>query len=76
MKTKVVAFRVREDQYLALQLESVRSGKKISDIVLDAIWVDLQIMGERMQKETKRLEAKAKREAKKAAAQQVTDAHA
>jgi uncharacterized protein (DUF1778 family) len=74
MKTKVVAFRVREDQYLALQLESVRSGKKISDIVLDAIWVDLQIMGERMQKETKRLEAKAKREAKKAAAQQVTDA--
>jgi len=68
MKTKVIAFRVTEEQYHALQLESVKTGKKITDVVLDAITPRLYGLQEQLHKETKRLEAKAKREAKKAAA--------
>ncbi|MFZ9727279.1 MAG: hypothetical protein ACO3DI_08815 [Ilumatobacteraceae bacterium] len=76
MKTKVVAFRVTEEQYNALQLEAVRKRQKISDVVMDVMCSDLEWMLEALRKETKRLEAKAKREAKKAATQQVTDGNA
>lgn len=76
MKTKVVAFRVTEEQYNALQLEAVRKNITISDVVMENLEWDLEGMVFQLQKETKRLEAKAKREAKKAATQQVTDGNA
>lgn len=76
MKTKVVAFRVTEEQYHALQLESVRKGQKISEVLTDVMSVYFEGIVYALHRETKRLEAKAKREAKKAAAQQVTDAPA
>ena len=67
MKTKVVAFRVTEEQYVALQFAAQQRLMKLAEFVDDALYpVKLQAF-EAMKKEQKRLEAKAKRDAKKAA---------
>jgi hypothetical protein len=74
MKTKVIAFRVTEEQYHALQLRAVKNNARVSDVLADGLHLHLQALVADLQHERKRLEAKAKREAKKAAEQQVTDA--
>ena len=68
-KTKVIAFRVTDEEYDALLLAATKQHKKITDFVREALWlVDLVYD---LVEERKRLEAKAKRAAKKAAAAQV-----
>ena len=76
MKTKVIAFRVTDDEYAALamrldwckQSESARFIRTMSDLVSHTIRPELEAMLRAVEKKQKRLEAKAKREAKKAAA--------
>ena len=68
MKTKVVAFRVREDEYEALKAYSLNWFDKLSDFVYDCMLETIIKAEAEAVKEQKRLEAKAKREAKKAAA--------
>ncbi len=76
MKTKVIAFRVTQDEYDALALrlewckqsESARHIRTMSELVDHTIRPELQAMLQGLAKERKRLEAKAKRDAKKAAA--------
>ena len=67
MKTKVIAFRVREDEYEALKAYSLNWFDKLSDFVYDCMWETIKKAEAEMVKEQKRLEAKAKRDAKKAA---------
>ncbi len=75
MKTKVVAFRVTQEEYDALALrvqwckqsESQQHIRSISDLVKDLVRGELDGMLYGLAKERKRLEAKAKRDAKKAA---------
>jgi len=68
MKTKVISFRVTEDEYNAL----VYNASTIKLSVGAFVWVQLrptvQLSKQAIAKEQKRLENKAKREAKKAAA--------
>lgn len=77
MKTRVIAFRVTQEQYdaLALRLEFCKRPENshrtpdvrtMSDLVHDTIREDLLAMLDGLAKERKRLEAKAKRDAKKA----------
>lgn len=66
MKTKVVAFRLTEREYDAVLLAATQRGLKIGDYVRDALV--LNYLTNQLDIETKRLEAKAKRAAKKAAA--------
>jgi hypothetical protein len=73
MKTKVIAFRVTQEQYdaLALRLEFCKRPENfhrtpdvrtMSDLVHDTIREDLLVMLDGLAKERKRLEAKAKRD--------------
>jgi uncharacterized protein (DUF1778 family) len=68
MKTKVISFRVTEDEYNAL----VYNASTIKLSVGSFVWVSLrstvELSKQAFTKEQKRLEAKAKRDAKKAAA--------
>lgn len=69
MKTKVIAFRVTEQEYNALLLAATRKGVSVTTHVRDALVFGYLL--NQLEMETKRLEAKAKRAAKKAAAAQV-----
>ena len=68
MKTKVVAFRVTQQEYDALAFVSAKRlmsvGEFVNNYLANAKWEAV----EAFRKEQKRLEAKAKRDAKKAAA--------
>ena len=68
MKTKVVAFRVTQEEYDALAFVAQLTGKKLSAYVDDALLPTIQVALVHLQKERKRVEAKMKRDAKKAAA--------
>lgn len=68
MKTKVIAFRVTEDEYAALYYMARTKGVKLSEHVNECMTSAIVQGFEALKKERKRLEAKAKREAKKAAA--------
>ena len=75
MTTKVIAFRVSTEEYEALALrlewckqsESARHIRNMTDLISHTIRPELQAMLQGLAKERKRLEAKAKRDAKKAA---------
>jgi len=67
MKTKVVAFRVTQEEYDALAFVAQLTGKKLSAYVDDALLPTVQVALVQLQKERKRVEAKMKRDAKKAA---------
>lgn len=67
MKTKVIAFRVTQDEYDALAFMAKQSEAKLAEFVYDCLRMPLFHAFEGLKKEQKRLEAKAKREAKKAA---------
>lgn len=69
MKTKVVAFRVTQQEYEALAFMAQASNKKIAEYVNNCMRGPKWEAVEAFRKEQKRLEAKAKRDAKKAAAQ-------
>ena len=69
MKTKVIAFRVTEQEYNALLLVATRQGVSVTTYVRDSLMFDYLL--NELEAQTKRLEAKAKRAAKKAAAAQV-----
>ena len=69
MKTKVIAFRVTEQEYDALLLEATRKGVSVTTYVRGSCMFH-HLLNE-LEAEKKRLEAKAKRAAKKAAAAQV-----
>jgi uncharacterized protein (DUF1778 family) len=68
MKTKVVAFRVSQQEYDALAFAAQNRGVKLSYFVDQALLPTIQQAVVAMDKERKRIEAKAKRDAKKAAA--------
>jgi uncharacterized protein (DUF1778 family) len=68
MKTKVVAFRVTQQEYDALAFVANLHGKKLSAYIDDALLPTVQGAMVHLEKEQKRLQAKAKRDAKKAAA--------
>lgn len=65
-KTKVIAFRVTDKEYDAILLDATREGKSLTNYVRDLLVLNHLL--NRLDMETKRLEAKAKRAAKKAAA--------
>jgi len=67
MKTKVVAFRVTQQEYDALAFVANLHGKKLSAYIDDALLPTIQNAMVHLEKEQKRLQAKAKRDAKKAA---------
>lgn len=67
MKTKVIAFRVTQSDYEALQHYCSTFKVKLGDLIMCALEGDLQAAYANIAKERKRLEAKAKRDAKKAA---------
>ena len=69
MKTKVIAFRLTEREYDAVLLDATKNGVKLSDYFRAVL--HLNDLVNRLGTEEKRLEAKAKRAAKKAAAAQV-----
>ena len=68
MKTKVIAFRVTQDEYDALYFAARKTNRTVAQVVYDNICGGFQDAMAELAKERKRLEAKAKREAKKAAA--------
>ena len=68
MKTKVVAFRVSQQEYDAMAFVAQSKGVKLSYFVDQALLPTIQQAVVAMDKEQKRLQAKAKRDAKKAAA--------
>ncbi len=68
MKTKVIAFRVREDEYEALKAYSFNWFDTLAEFVNDRLTPEINKAMEEMAKQRKRAEAKAKRDAKKAAA--------
>ena len=68
MKTKVVAFRVTQQEYEALLFNAATNSEKLSDFVKACLEPDIEACLDRLLKEQKRLQAKAKRDAKKAAA--------
>ena len=74
MKTKVVAFRLTEREYDAVLLEATRKGMSVTKYVRESLVLNYLL--NQLDMETKRLEAKAKRAAKKAAAQVVPDGNA
>lgn len=74
MKTKVVAFRLTEREYYAVLLEATRKGMSVTKYVRESLMLNYLLNQSDM--ETKRLEAKAKRAAKKAAAEVVPDGNA
>ena len=68
MKTKVVAFRVTQEEYDGLAFNAGCRKMKVSDFVIACLRQDLDLSVQALQHEQKRLQAKAKRDAKKAAA--------
>jgi hypothetical protein len=68
MKTRVISFRVREDEYEALKAYSFNWFDTLSEFIDDRLTLEINKAMEEMAKERKRAEAKAKRDAKKAAA--------
>ena len=68
MKTKVVAFRVTQEEYEALQLAAHHDKRKLADVVYYLVKPTIYHWQEELHKERKRAQAKAKRDAKKAAA--------
>lgn len=68
MKTKVIAFRVTQDEYDALVYNGKTAGYKLAEFVAASLKPTIELSKQALAKEHKRLEAKAKREAKKAAA--------
>lgn len=69
MKTKVIAFRLTEREYDAVLLDATRKGMSVTKYVRESLVLNYLL--NQLDMETKRLEAKAKRAAKKAAATQV-----
>jgi len=71
MKTKVIAFRVTEQEYDAILLgvKTQADEPKVADYIRRRL--NLPVLIEMLEGEKKRLEARAKRAAKKAAAAQV-----
>ena len=67
MKTKVVAFRVTEHEYNALSFLAAKEKQKLSEYVNKCLTWQKAFAVQEFAKEQKRLEAKAKRDAKKAA---------
>lgn len=67
MKTKVIAFRVTQDEYEALARMSGLTGERLAEFVSRHLSPVLAIAMEHLAKDRKKAEAKAKREAKKAA---------
>jgi hypothetical protein len=76
MKTKVIAFRLTETEHELLEFRATSNGVKVSDVIRAALSHDIWAAAQDQEKARKRAAAKAKREAKKAAEQQVTDAPA
>ena len=74
MKTKVIAFRLTEREYDAVLLEATRKGMSVTKYVRESLVLNYLL--NQLDMETKRLEAKAKRAAKKAAAEVVSDGNA
>ena len=68
MKTKVVAFRVPEHEYKWLEWHAKERGIKIAELVNTAMTDAIIQARIGFEKEQKRFEAKAKRDAKKAVA--------
>jgi uncharacterized protein (DUF1778 family) len=68
MKTKVVAFRVTQEEYDGLAFNAGCRKMKVSDFVIACLRQDLDLSVQALQHEQKRLQAKAKRDAKKATA--------
>jgi hypothetical protein len=68
MKTKVVAFRVPEHEYKWLEWHAKERGIKIAELVNTAMTDAIIQARIGFEKEQKRVEAKAKRDAKKAVA--------
>ncbi len=66
MKTKVVAFRVTQEEYDALAFVAQLTGKKLGTYVDDALLPTIQAALVHLRKERKRVDAKIKRDAKKA----------
>lgn len=67
MKTKVIAFRVTQQEYDGLNLLASQQFMKVSEFVNDCLSGAIHEGFAALRKEEKRLEARAKREAKKAA---------
>jgi hypothetical protein len=67
MKTKVVAFRVSQEEYDGLVFNAGTRKMKVSDYVIACLRQDLDLSVQALHREHKRLQAKAKRDAKKAA---------
>ena len=68
MKTKVIAFRVTQEEYDALVYNASKRLMKLGEFVNDELRPVTNLSVQMFKKEQKRLEAKAKRDAKKAAA--------
>jgi hypothetical protein len=68
MKTKVISFRVTPNEYEALQLAAQKEKLNLADVVYYLVKPTAYHWQEELHKVRKRLEAKAKRDAKKAAA--------
>lgn len=66
-KTKVIAFRVNAEEYEALQLYSQSSKVSLVDIIRGALESDINAALSNLRLARKKAEAKAKRDAKKAA---------
>lgn len=71
MKTKVIAFRVTQEEYDALVYNGKTAGYKLAEFVATSLRPTIELSKQAFAKEQKRLEAKAKREAKKAASVEV-----
>lgn len=67
MKTKVIAFRVTQEEYDALVYNGRVAHFKLAEFVSYLMRPHIELSKQALAKEQKRLEAKAKREAKKAA---------
>lgn len=68
MKTKVIAFRVTQDEYEALVYNGKTAGYKLAEFVSMAMRPTIALSKQALVKEQKRLDAKIRREEKKAAA--------
>jgi RNA-binding protein YhbY len=68
MKTKVIAFRVTQEEYEALSFVAAEVNEKLAEYVNNALFPAKGHALNIWRKHQKRVEAKAKRDAKKAAA--------
>ena len=67
-KTKVIAFRVNEEEYEALAFIAKARSMKMGEFVYDSMLPIVQMAALGLKAERKKAEAKAKRQAKKEAA--------